>query len=227
MTEIALIWDRPLLFEKLFVEYGLECERVSPLQVGSPYSPRFRLAILPVGFANPVYTTVAKTIKSLSRPLLRFVRKGGSLIAFSPYVDGYDYTWLDLQCHFKLITRTELMELSVKREHPAAQIADILEAQTDGYLSGGDESDVILTSTDGPVLTVTPIERGRIVLSTVHEFPARQFIEWALDAARIETEGEISRPCWSAQTHLEAAVYPVLLMLPVPVRLCESCGEPW
>ncbi len=185
MTEIALIWDRPLLFEKLFVEYGLECERVSPLQVGSPYAPRFRLAILPVGFANPAYTTLSKTIKSLSRPLLRFVRKGGSLIAFSPYVDDYDYTWLDLPYRFTLINRTELMGLRVKREHPAAQIVDILEAQTDGYLRGGDEGDVILTSADGPVLTVTPIERGRIVLSTVHEFPTRRFIEWALDAACI------------------------------------------
>ncbi len=185
MTEIALIWDRPLLFEKLFVEYGFECQRVSPLQIGSPYAPKFRLAILPVGFGNSTYTTVAKTIKILSTPLRQFVRKGGSLVAFSPYVDNYDYAWLGLPYHFELFTRTELVKLSVKREHPAMQIVDVLEGQTDGYVAGGDESDVILTSIDGPVLTVTPIEQGHIVLSTIHEFPARRFIEWALDVARL------------------------------------------
>lgn len=185
MTEIALIWDRPLLFEKLFVEYGFESERVPPLQIGSPYSPKFRLAILPVGFGNPTYTTVAKTIKTLSTPLQRFVRKGGSLVAFSPYVDDYSCTWLGLPYHFKLAARTELVKLSVKREHPATQILDILEAQTDGYLVGGDERDVVLTSADGPVLTVTSIEQGHIILSTIHEFPARRFIEWALDIARL------------------------------------------
>lgn len=184
MTEIALIWDRHLLFEKLFVEYGFDSERVSPLQIGSPYAPRFRLAILPVGFGNSTYTTVAKTIKILSTPLQRFVRKGGSLVVFSPYVDNYDYTWLGLSYRFKLIVRSELVKLSVKREHPATQIVDILEGQTDGYLMGGDEHDVVLTSTDGPVLTVTSVERGHIILSTIHEFPARRFIEWALDVAR-------------------------------------------
>ncbi len=185
MPEIALIWDRPLLFEKLFVEYGLECARVSPLQVGSPYSPRFRLAILPVGFGNPTYTSFAKTVKSLSRPLQQFVRKGGSLVVFSPYVDHYDYAWLGLPYRFKLLIRTELVKLSIKREHPAGHIVDILEAQTDGCLAGGDEHDVILTSIDGPVLTVTSVEQGRIVLTTIHEFPTRRFIEWALDAARL------------------------------------------
>ena len=185
MTEIALVWDRPLLFEKLFVEYGFESERVSPLQIGSPYSPKFRLAILPVGFGNPTYTTVEKTIKSLSTPLQQFVRKGGSLVAFSPYVDNYSYAWLGLSHRFRLLARTEPVKLSVKKEHPATRIVDILEGQTDGYLIGGDEHDVVLTSTDGPVLTVTSIERGHIMLSTIHEFPARRFIEWALEIAHL------------------------------------------
>lgn len=75
MTEIALVWDRPLLFEKLFVEYGFACERVSPLQIGSPYAPKFDVAILPVGFGNPAYSTVAKSVKSLGTPLRQFVQR--------------------------------------------------------------------------------------------------------------------------------------------------------
>ncbi|MGZ4853432.1 MAG: hypothetical protein ACXV3D_09655, partial [Halobacteriota archaeon] len=122
MTEIALIWDRPLLFEKLFVEYGFACERVSPLQIGSAYAPKFKVAILPVGFGNPAYSTVAKSVKSLGTPLREFVRKGGTLVAFSPYVDDYDFSWLGLSCRFRLLVRDEIVKIAMKREHPAVQI---------------------------------------------------------------------------------------------------------
>ena len=184
MTEIALIWDRPILFEKLFVEYGFAFERVSPLQIGSAYSPKFKVAILPVGFGNPAYSTVAKSVKSLGTPLGQFVQDGGVLIAFSPYVDAYDFAWLKLSCTFRLLVHDKPVNMIVERQHPAVHILDVLEAQTDGYLTGMREEDVILRSEDGPVLIVTAAGEGQIVLSAIHEFPARRFIAWALDAAR-------------------------------------------
>jgi len=184
MTEIALIWDRPLFFEKLFVEYGFACERVSPLQIGSAYSPKFEVAILPVGFGNPAYSSVAKSVKGLGTPLRQFVRKGGSLVAFSPYVDDYDFGWLGLPCRFRLLPRDELVKIAIKREHPATQIVDVLEAHTDGYLTGAIEHDVVLEAEDGAVLAVTSSDKGRFILSTIHEFPARRFIAWALESAR-------------------------------------------
>ncbi|MGB9371661.1 MAG: hypothetical protein WCB79_07030 [Halobacteriota archaeon] len=184
MTEIALIWDRPLLFEKLFVEYGFACERVSPLQIGSAYAPRFDVAILPVGFGNPAYSTVAKSLKSFGTPLREFVRKGGSLVAFSPYVDNYDFSWLGLPCRFRLLVRDDIVKIAIRREHPAAQIVDVLEAHIDGYLTGASERDVVLEAEDRAVLTVTSSDKGRFILSTIHEFPARRFIAWALESAR-------------------------------------------
>ena len=90
MSEIALIWDRPLLFEKLFVEYGVACARVSPLQIGTVYSPKFKVAILPVGFGNPAYSTVAKSVRNVGIFPQQFLRKGGVLVVFSPYVDDYE-----------------------------------------------------------------------------------------------------------------------------------------
>jgi hypothetical protein len=185
MTEIALIWDRPILFEKLFVEYGFAFERVSPLQIGGPYAPKFKVAVLPVGFGNPVYSTVAKSVKNLGTPLRHFVEEGGVLIAFSPYVDAYDFAWLKLSCTFRLLAHDRPLNIQVKRQHPAAHILDVLEAQTDGYFAGIREDNVILQSEDGAVLIVMIAGDGQIVLSAIHEFPARRFIAWAVEAARI------------------------------------------
>lgn len=184
MTEIALIWDRPLLFEKLFVEYGFAYERVSPLQIGSAYSPKFKVAILPVGFGNPAYSTVAKSVRSLGTPLQQFVRKGGVLVVFSPYVDDYDFAWLGVSCQFRLLERDTLVKINVKTQHPAARILDVLEAHTDGYFIGAGQNDVILQSEDGAVLIVKTMDEGRVILSTIHEFPTRRFIAWTLDAAQ-------------------------------------------
>jgi hypothetical protein len=184
MSEIALIWDRPLLFEKMFVEYGVACTRVSPLQIGTAYAPKFKVAVLPVGFGNPAYSTVAKSVRRLGAPLQQFLRKGGVLIAFSPYVDDYDFAWLGLSYKFKHLLRDTPIKIDVKKQHPAAHIIDVYEAYTDGYLIGGEENDVILQSEDGAVLIEHPLEEGRVILSTIHEFPARQFIAWVLDVAR-------------------------------------------
>ncbi len=184
MSDIALIWDRPLLFEKLFVEYGIACERVSPLQIGTAYSPKFKVAILPVGFGNPAYSTVAKSVRRLGTPLQQFLQKGGVLLVFSPYVDNYDFAWLGLPYKFKHLVRDTLLKITVRVEHPAAHILDIYEAQTDGYLIGAEENDVILQSEDGPVLMVKTIDEGRVILTTIHEFPARRFISWVVDVAR-------------------------------------------
>jgi hypothetical protein len=183
MSDIALIWDRPLLFEKLFVEYGLACARVSPLQIGTAYSPKFKVAILPVGFGNPAYSTVAKSVRSVGTPLQQFMRKGGVLIAFSPYVDDYDFAWLGLSCRVRHLVRDTPMKIEIRKQHPAAHILNAYEAYTDGYLIGVEENDVILQSEDGAVLIVKPVDQGLAILSTIHEFPARQFITWALNVA--------------------------------------------
>jgi hypothetical protein len=184
MGDIALIWDRPLLFEKLFVEYGVACARVSPLQIGTAYSPKFKVAILPVGFGNPAYSTVAKSVRRIGTPLQQFLRKGGVLIAFSPYVDDYDFAWLGLPYRVKHLVRDTPMEIDVRKQHPAAHILEMHEAYTDGCLTGTEENDVILQSEDGAVLIVKPVGEGRAILSTIHEFPARRFITWAADVAQ-------------------------------------------
>ncbi len=184
MSDIALIWDRPLLFEKLFVEYGVACVRVSPLQIGTAYSPKFKVAILPVGFGNGAYSTVAKSVRRVGTPLQQFLRKGGVLIAFSPYVDDYDFAWLGLPYRFKHLVRDTPTKIEIRKQHPAACILDELEAYTDGYLIGAEENDVILQSEDGAVLIEKPVDKGRAILSTIHEFPSRRFIAWVLDVAQ-------------------------------------------
>jgi hypothetical protein len=184
MTEIALIWDRPILFEKLFVEYGFTCERVSPLQIGSAYAPKFKVAILPAGFGHPAYSTVAKLVKTLRAPLRHFVEEGGVLIAFSPYVDAYDFAWLKLACSFRLRAHERPVNIYVKTQHPAAWILDVLEAQTDGYFAGARKDDAILCSEDGAVLLAKTAGEGHIILSAIHEFPSRRFIAWAVETAR-------------------------------------------
>ncbi len=175
-----------MLFEKLFLEYGVSCERVSPMAVGTPYSPKYKVAIIPVGFGNPAYSSVAKVIKSIRTPLKNFVTGGGIVIIFSPFIDNYDFKWLDLPYGFKMILRDDPVKIERIKEHPATHIVDVLEARTDGYLTNVAEGNILLTSEDGAVLTLIPMGDGIIILTTIHELPSRRFIAWALDTSRVE-----------------------------------------
>jgi hypothetical protein len=185
MIDVALIWDRPMLFEKLFLEYRVSCERVSPTAVGTPYSPEYKVAIIPVGFGNPAYSSVAKVIKSIRTPLKNFVIDGGIVIIFSPFIDNYDFKWLDLPYEFKMTLRDDPVKIEQVKEHPASHIVDILEARTDGYFTNIAEDNVILKSIDGVVLALIPMGDGFIVLTTIHELPSTRFIAWALDTSRV------------------------------------------
>ena len=106
------------------------------------------------------------------------------MIAFSPYVDAYDFAWLKLAYTFRFRPHEMPINIRVKTPHPAARILDVLEAQTDGFFAGVSEDDVILCSEDGAVLLVTTAGEGHIVLSAIHEFPARRFVAWAVETAR-------------------------------------------
>ncbi|MDM7935006.1 MAG: hypothetical protein QUS08_06405, partial [Methanothrix sp.] len=56
MPDIALIGDRSFLFERLFQEIGATYQFLSPEILGSPFLPRYRMVVIPTGFANPQYS---------------------------------------------------------------------------------------------------------------------------------------------------------------------------
>jgi hypothetical protein len=177
MSDVILLWDCPLLFEKLFVEYGLECSRALSTSLGTPYLPACKILVLPTGFANKQYTKTGIGLERGKRSLERFVAKGGTLLIFSPLVPEYEYEWLPFSLKY------EMEENSCTPrpvgEHEAQKLIEniIPPAGCDGYFSETDAKVVLEDDKGRPIMVVKEIGEGIIVVTTIHELPAAGFFE--------------------------------------------------
>lgn len=177
MSDVILLWDCPLLFEKLFVEYGLECSRALSTSLGTPYLPACKILVLPAGFANKQYTKTGIGLERGKRSLERFVAKGGTLLVFSPLVPEYEYEWLPFS--LKYIMEENSCTPHLVGEHEAQKLIEniISPAGCDGYFSETDAKVVLEDDKGRPIMVVKEIGEGMIVSTTIHELPAAGFFE--------------------------------------------------
>jgi hypothetical protein len=186
MSDVILLWDCPLLFEKLFLEYGLECSRALSTSLGTSYLPACKILILPTGFANKQYTKTGVGLERGKRSLERFVTKGGTLLIFSPLVPGYEYEWLPFS--LKYVMEENPCTPSPVGEHEAQKLVEnvTLPAGCDGYFSETDAQVVLEDDRGRPIMVVKEIGEGMVVATTIHELPAAGFFK-----CRTECTGKV------------------------------------
>jgi hypothetical protein len=177
MSDIILLWDCPLLFEKLFLEYGLECTRVLSTSLGTPYLPACKMLIIPTGFANLKYTKTGAGLEHNRDPLKKFVEKGGVLLAYGPLVPEYHYEWLSFS--LKYVMEENPCTPHPVGKHDAQKLVEGIELPVgcDGYFSESDAIVVLEDDRKRPIMVVKKIGDGMVVATTVHELPARNFFE--------------------------------------------------
>ena len=184
MTDVMLVWDAPLLFEKLFNECGLKCQRILSVAIGTPFLPPSKCLVVPTGFANPSYTKILRGIESNARALERFVQGGGTLVVFGAVVPEYRYGWLPFELEYvEKHGETSLVSIG---EHDIQCIVDdpAEPVECDGYFSRTD-GQVIFKNSDGqPVMVAQVSGEGLIVATTIHEFPSTDFVRCVVGRAK-------------------------------------------
>jgi hypothetical protein len=180
MTDIAIIGEKTFLFEKLLDETGREYAFVKPEILGSPFLPRFRMVVIPTGFANPQYSKVLPALKASKSRIAEFLEKGGVLTVFGPLVPEHEYEWLPLS--LKYIGEYENTELVPTSDHRCNSLVDAKAADCDGYLIPGEGFETALRDSKGrSVLVIGKFGRGKIVATTIHEFPSVDYLCWAAE----------------------------------------------
>ena len=183
MTDIALIGERTFLFEKLFEELGVTYQFLQPGILGSPFLPQYRMVMIPTGFANPQYSKVLPALQRMKSKLADFVKNGGVLTVFGPLVPEHDYDWLPLRLKYVCEYGSQSVEPS---EHECSCLLCTLTPECDGYLIPGEGFETVLKDSKGrAILVMGRCGEGLIVATSVHEFPAAEYIKWALGKARL------------------------------------------
>jgi hypothetical protein len=182
MSDIALIGERTFLYEKLFEDLGVSFQFLSSAVLGSPFLPRFKAVMIPTGFANPEYSKTLPALQRMKSNISDFVQKGGVLTVFGPMVPKHEYDWLPLQLRY-------VCELSSQSIAPSGHECSCLlctsTPECDGYLVPGEGFETILKDEkDRAILVRAKVGEGMIVATSIHEFPAAQYIMWALSRAK-------------------------------------------
>lgn len=182
MSDIAIIGESSFLYQKLFEDAGVSYQFVSPDLLGSPFLPRFKVVIIPTGFANPLYSKSLAALQRIRSNIADFVRNGGILTVFGPMVAEHRYDWLPMPLEYVCELGSQSIASS-KHECTCLLCTDTPEC--DGYLIPGQGLETVLEDGKGrAVLVAGKLGQGLIVATSVHEFPAPEYIKWAAGRAK-------------------------------------------
>ncbi|MCX6672879.1 MAG: hypothetical protein NTY37_03770 [Methanothrix sp.] len=182
MSDITLIGERTYLYEKLFADLGVSFQFLSSAVLGSPFLPKFKMLVIPTGFANPLYCKTLPALQRMKSNISDFVKKGGVLTVFGPMVPEHDYDWLPLPLRYVYDIGSRSVASS---EHECSCLLCTSTPECDGYLIAGEGfENVLKDEKDRAILVRAEFGEGLIVATSVHEFPAAQYIRWALSRAK-------------------------------------------
>jgi len=182
MPDVALIGNKNFLFEKLFEEAGVGFQFINPEVLGSPFMPKFKLLIVPTGFANTQYSKALPALRRSKSAIASFVLAGGVLLVYGPLVLLHDFDWLPLALQYNG-EYSEAEDVSAT-DHQFSCLCSG-SADCDGYLVAGEEFETVMTDSRGrSIMVVGRLGEGLIVATTIHEFPTREFICLAAKLAK-------------------------------------------
>jgi hypothetical protein len=175
----GFVWATPQHFNRFIEECGISCELVTPHMLAAPfYRPMLNCLIIPTGFANPAYSNLLPALRASSPRIRRFVENGGSLLVFGAAADKPDaYDWLPFGVVYKHDCYPRCIALTTSSSTRSIIVDyDPAAIECDGFFPehGGDG---VGTSESAAVIIEKQIGRGRIVVTSVHEYPSRQFLK--------------------------------------------------
>jgi hypothetical protein len=142
------------------------------------YRPTFNCMIIPTGFANPAYSVLLPALRASSARIGRFVANGGSLLVFGAAADRPDaYDWLP----FRLVYRHDCHTRTVKfadgsKTFTLIEDYDPAALECDGTFPEHD-CEGCGRSGEASVVVEKHLGKGRIVVTSLHEYPSRRFLK--------------------------------------------------
>ena len=174
----GFVWDSPQHFSRLIEDCGICCEIVTPQMLAAPFfRPTLNCLIIPTGFANPAYSNLLPALRASAPRIRRFIENGGSLLVFGAAADKPDaYDWLPFSVVYqhdshprKIVFTAGSGTCSIIDDYnPEAIECDGIFPEHGGEGVGTCES--------ATVIIEKRIGEGRVVVTSVHEYPSRRFL---------------------------------------------------
>jgi hypothetical protein len=176
---VGLLWDTPLVFSRLIEDCGASCETVTPHMLATPFwRGSFAALIVPTGFANPAYSKLLPALRASSDRIERFVERGGRILVFgaaSPHQDTYD--WLPIPVTYLHSYGPRAVRFTADSPYNTLLSGYDLDAvECDGTFPSHGGKTLAATPAGETVLIMKETGDGVILVTSVHEYPSREFL---------------------------------------------------
>ncbi|HUU75844.1 MAG TPA: hypothetical protein VMW63_07100 [Methanoregulaceae archaeon] len=179
ISRSGLIWDQKIVFTRYIEDCGVVCEHITPHMLAAPFfRGRFVALIIPTGFGNPQFSCLLPALRATSSRIKRFVESGGNLLVFGAATDNPSaYDWLPFHVTYRHAYGAYRIELDPS--HPCSNLLSDYDpecVECDGCFP--EQDGLVIARADGcPVMIEKEIGKGKIVVSTIHEYPSRCFVK--------------------------------------------------
>lgn len=174
----GFVWQSRQHFCRYLEDCGVPCEVITPQMLAAPFfRGTFSCLIIPTGFANPQYSNLLPALRASADRIERFVTNGGNLLVFGAALAKPDaYDWLP----FPVTYRHECRQRAVSCP-PGGTAATLVEDYDAGHIEcdgtfPGHGCGVAGTADGEAVMLEQQAGSGRIVVTSIHEYPSRSFI---------------------------------------------------
>jgi glutamine amidotransferase-like uncharacterized protein len=174
----GFVWENRQHFTRFIEEFGIVCEVVTPYMLAAPfYRGSFNCLIVPTGFGNPDYSILLPALRAAAPRIKKFVENGGNLLVFGAAIDNPSaYDWLPfpvIYCHEcnqrKILISPDCISKNLIEDYDAERI------ECDGTFSDHDGESAGLAG-DYTVVIEKKVGKGHVVVTSIHEFPSREFL---------------------------------------------------
>ena len=175
----GFVWSERQHFNRYIEEMGIPCELITPQMLATPFfRPEISCLIIPTGFANPAYSSILPAVRASSSRIRRFVEEGGNLLVFGAAMDRPDaYDWLPFTVRYS-------------HEYGPRNVTCIPSSRTGHIIDDYDPSSIecdgsfptheatcVGSAGDRAVLLEQNAGKGTIVVTCIHAFPSRTFLQ--------------------------------------------------
>jgi len=183
----GFVWETPQHFNRYIEDCGITCELVTPHMLAAPFfRGSFNCLIIPTGFGNKTYSNLLPALRASSSRIRRFVENGGNLLVFGAAVEKPDaYDWLP----FMVTYRHEFNPRCISCEKSSDNASTLIEdydatcIECDGTFPVH-EAERAGVADNVDVIIEKKIGLGRILVTSVHEYPSRNFLKSFCSSAK-------------------------------------------
>jgi hypothetical protein len=180
ICKAGVLWDAPLTFRRVIEDSAIACEVITPHLLAAPFFRGSYVAlIVPTGFANRKYSLLLPVLRAKKDRIQSYLERGGRLLVFGAAEarsDAYDWLPFAVKYSHGYVSR----EVTLPDQWGLQDLLagyDCTDIPCDGTFPSHEGEIIGVTREGETVLLGRRVGEGYVVITSVHEYPSRKFLQ--------------------------------------------------